>query len=510
MANNEWGDFQTPAELAARVVASLGGCRWSRVLEPTCGTGRFLAASTALGTKVERLGIEIQAPYVVEASAQGFTVLQRSIFDLDLGRDLSWTSSGPLLVMGNPPWVTSSQLGSLGSINLPPKSNVRNFRGLDAMTGASNFDIAEFIFLKLMLELRENTPTIALLVKTQVARNVLSYAEQFALPYSNFTMRSIDAKLWFGASVDACLFTVEYSENPVYTCAVYPDLNSQAPSHTIGVIGGLLVADVEKYGHSSFADGKSPVEWRSGVKHDASGIMELTAETRSALALEDDYIFPLLKCTDLFRNRLMPTRYMIVPQLTFGEDTAHLRHDAPKLWSYLESNSGVLDSRGSSIYKTQPRFAVFGLGEYTFAPYKIAISGLHKEARFVLLGQHDGRPIVVDDASYTVGFQDGLEAAMCFALLETEVTSDLLESLVFWDAKRPISKRLLQRIDLDAVADKSSIAELSHGAETALASVGLTAPASWVPVIDNLRSAWENSAAKARTHRSRTTQLRLC
>ena len=509
MANNEWGDFQTPAELAAKVVASLGDGRWARVLEPTCGTGQFLAASATLGPGVERLGIEIQAQYVVDASAQGFAVLEHSIFDLDLGRDLPWKSNGPLVVVGNPPWVTSSQLGALGSINLPVKSNIRNFSGFDAMTGASNFDIAEFIFLKLMLELRDDKPTIALLVKTQVARNVLSYAEQFALPYSNFTMRSIDAKLWFGASVDACLFTVQYSENPIYTCEVYPDLDSHAVSHTIGVIGGLLVADVEKYVHSSFADGKSPVEWRSGVKHDASGVMELTAERRSTLALEDEYVFPLLKCSDLFRQRLTPTRYMVVPQLSFGEDTAHLCDDAPKLWSYLESHSSILDSRGSSIYKAQPRFAIFGLGAYTFAPYKIAISGLHKEARFVLLGQHQGRPIVVDDASYTLGFHDGLEAAMCFALLATETTSDLLASLVFWDAKRPISKKLLQRIDLAAIADKNHLSELSNQAAAAAASLGVVAPPSWDPVLTGLRSAWDNQAPKALRPRSRTVQLRL-
>jgi hypothetical protein len=153
MSNNEWGDFQTPLALATSALDSLGQSRWTRVLEPTCGIGSFLKASMQLGATVERIGIEVQPDYVGAARAAGFAVLPINIFDLDFGKDLPWQSDGPLLVIGNPPWVTNAQLGSLGSLNLPAKSNIRNLRGLDAMTGASNFDIAEFIFLKLMVEL---------------------------------------------------------------------------------------------------------------------------------------------------------------------------------------------------------------------------------------------------------------------------------------------------------------------------------------------------------------------
>lgn len=507
MANDEWGDFQTPAALATHVFEVLGDAGWTRLLEPTCGTGRFLSASVDLGPEVERLGIETQPHYVREASDLGFAVLERNIFDLNLGRDLEWKKAGALLVVGNPPWVTSAQLGSLRSINLPAKSNIRNLRGFDAMTGASNFDIAEYIFLKLMIELQEQRPTIALLVKTQVARNVLAYAEQFALPYAQFEIRLIDAKKWFGASVEACLFTVTFCDKPRYMCDVYPDLESRTPSHTIGVVDNRLVSDVVKYRGSSFADGMSPVEWRSGVKHDASRVMEISDDARASLGLEDDYVFPLLKCTDLFRGRLQPSRCMIIPQRQLGEQTEHLRRDAPRLWAYLEAHAEVLDSRASSIYRSQPRFAVFGLGEYSFAPYKIAVSGLHKEAQFVLLGQHRGRPIVVDDASYIAPFDDGLEAALCWALLRNEVTTGLLDALVFWDAKRPINKKLLQRIDLAAVAAKCDAIELATAASDGAASLGLAAPPNWSSVLDRLQSRWETASQNSR---SSAHDNRLC
>ena len=505
MANNEWGDFQTPAELARLVVATLPRTAWGRVLEPTCGIGRFLDATACLGADVERVGIEVQPCYVAEAAGKGLNVVAGSIFDLNLAQDVSWHTNNPLLVIGNPPWVTSAQLGSFGSINLPSKSNIRNLKGFDAMTGASNFDIAEFIFLKLMLELQAERPTIAMLVKTHVARNVLAFAAQFDLPYSRFTIRAIDAKVWFGASVDACLFTVEHSEAAEYTCDVFASIDSPEPSHTIGVVAGRMVADVDRYRRTSFADGNSPLEWRSGVKHDASAVMELSSESRHHLALEDEYVFPLLKCTDLFRGRLAPTRFMVVPQLRFGEDTAHLQQDAPALWSYLSTHGDALDARGSSIYRSQPRFAVFGLGEYTFSRFKIAISGLHKEIRFVLLGLSEDRPIVVDDASYTLSFEDGCEAAMCFALLTGEAATDLLESLVFWDAKRPISKKLLQRLDLLAIARKTGVADLEAPATKAAQELGVEPPARWQPVLDNLIRTWDNPIPRVRQTRKTKT-----
>jgi hypothetical protein len=48
-----------------------------------------------------------------------------------------------ILVIGNPPWVTNATLGTLGSTNVPTKTNFQGYSGFDAKTGKSNFDIAE-------------------------------------------------------------------------------------------------------------------------------------------------------------------------------------------------------------------------------------------------------------------------------------------------------------------------------------------------------------------------------
>ena len=72
------------------------------------------------------------------------------------------------------PWVTNSDLGQLGSSNLPKKTNFQGLRGFDARTGKSNFDIAEWMLIRL-IEALPSTGAIAMLCKTITARKVLRH-----------------------------------------------------------------------------------------------------------------------------------------------------------------------------------------------------------------------------------------------------------------------------------------------------------------------------------------------
>ncbi|WP_166347672.1 hypothetical protein [Phytoactinopolyspora limicola] len=108
----------------------------------------------------------------------------------------------------------------------------------------------------------------------------------------------------------------------------------------------------------------------------------------------------------------------------------------------------MLDARKSSIYRNRPRFSVFGHGSYTYTPYKVAISGLHKEPAFRLVAPIAEHPVVLDDTCYFLPFDDATEAALTWAIRTSRASTDLIQSLVFWDAKRPINKRILSRIEL--------------------------------------------------------------
>src|SRR5271157_1390185 len=133
------GDFQTPRDLVDAVLQTLGpiGARWTRILEPTCGSGSFLQALLEHEAPPrELIGIEIQESYWTTARSLAgrhpgsrVDILRANLFDLDLRTGLPWRDRGPLLVVGNPPWITSAALGKLDSGNVPSKRNLKGVAG---------------------------------------------------------------------------------------------------------------------------------------------------------------------------------------------------------------------------------------------------------------------------------------------------------------------------------------------------------------------------------------------
>ena len=492
------GDFQTPPALVAAVLARLGaaGSRWERVLEPTCGRGHFLAGLLALDPPPREVyGIEIQPGHLAEArevaaGAPGSVrvgLTAGSLFDLDLRTAPGWTSAGPLLVVGNPPWVTSAELGVLGSGNHPHKQNFNNARGIEALTGSSNFDLAEAVWLKLLTELADEQPTVALLCKVSVARRVLEHAAKAGMTVASASLTKLDARVWFGASVEACLLCVTLgprSDGPAMPARipVYPALDAAEPEASMGFAGARLVADLDAYRTAAFADGPCPFVWRQGLKHDAASVMELeeggspTEGLKNKLGqpvdVEVSSIYPLLKGGDLARPNFDPSsarRAVIVTQRKVGDDTQGLRQSAPKLWAYLEGHDGTFSARKSSVYRGAPPYAMFGVGPYSFSAYKVAVSGLHKAAVFHALGSIEGQPVMLDDTCYLLPASSPEQAAVVAALLNGPAARALLRALSFPGSKRAVTKSVLQRFDLNALlahADRPALLDRA-GADVA-------------------------------------------
>ena len=116
---------------------------------------------------------------------------------------------------------------------------------------------------------------------------------------------------------------------------------------------------------------------------DDGGVLANRAGER--VAIEDDLVYPMLKSADLVNDRA-PTRAMLVTQRAIGQDTAALRR-LPKTWRYLMRNRARFERRASSIYRGKPPFSIFGVGAYTFAPWKVAIAGLASGSRFASSGR---------------------------------------------------------------------------------------------------------------------------
>jgi hypothetical protein len=461
----EFGDFQTPAHLAAEVCDLLvrTGVSPSFVVEPTCGQGAFLAAALDSFPTASVCGYEYNPKYVeaareLLASNSRATVRAGNFFKLDWEAELSGIS-GTLLVLGNPPWVTNSTVGSLGGDNLPKKGNIDGLRGIDALTGRANFDISEWMLRENLRWLRSRTGTIAVLCKTSVARKVLVHGWSAKIPITSASIYRLDASRDFGVSVDACLLLVQVTPGGrADGCYVYDDLNACAPASRFGVRDGRLISDIETYERLSFLCSEGLVGWRSGVKHDCSRVFELSIEKRKlvnglgeAVSLEADVVFPFLKSSDVAHGR-PPRKHVLITHRSMDESPHELQRRAPSAWQYLSSHAAVIQARGSSIYKKRPPFSIFGIGPYSFAPWKVAISGLYKQLRFSKIGPIDGRPVLLDDTCYFFPCNDEEECAQLYELASSSTAIEFWSSLVFWDAKRPITAKLLNLLNLSALS----------------------------------------------------------
>lgn len=72
-------------------------------------------------------------------------------------------------------------------------------------------------------------------------------------------------------------------------------------------------------------------------------------------------------------------------------------------------------------------------GDYSFSRYKVGVSGFYKQPLFSLLYSDDGKPVMTDDTS-----------------------------IAFLDAKRPYTKKILERIDFEKIVACLSIDELEQ------------------------------------------------
>lgn len=450
------GDYQTPLPLARQVLATLhaNGYYWTRVLEPTCGVGNFIQAVVDESPHVEEIiAVEMQPIYATLAARidSRLQVYQGDFFDADW----EWQTDGPLLIVGNPPWITVAEQGALDATNRPARANTTRLNGLDAITGAANYDIAEAIWLRLLHRYQHTEGVIALLCKEATARRVLTACQQQRLPIHHTRLYQLDAMQWFGASVTACLCTIELNAaTPDYTAEVYPSLEASYPTHTMGFAGERLVVDWEAYQELAHLDTGSELEWRQGVKHDAAAVMELHRSAGEwvnglgeVVEVEDAYLYPLLKSADL-RDGAPQARRVILPQQFIGQDTRVLAQVAPRLWAYLNQHRASFEGRKSRIYQGQPPFAVFGVGPYTLAPYKVVVSAFYREPRFVAVGPLDGKPVVVDDTCYLLPVQTDEQAETLAAALNHPVAHQFMGSLAAAGAKRPITKAVLGRVSL--------------------------------------------------------------
>jgi predicted RNA methylase len=114
----EFGDYQTPFPLAIQICETLTrlGVLPQTVVEPTCGIGAFVkASSTCFSCAKKIVAVDINAAHLSQVRRlacldQRVEMIHADFFRMDWETVLRGLTT-PILVIGNLPWVTNSALG---------------------------------------------------------------------------------------------------------------------------------------------------------------------------------------------------------------------------------------------------------------------------------------------------------------------------------------------------------------------------------------------------------------
>lgn len=484
----EYGDYQTPIDFAERVCRYLKDYRHiepSVIVEPTCGIGNFLKSSLLFGAN-EYYGVEINPEYCEicrnSISNDKVNIINSDFFAFSLKSLIK--DKRQILVIGNPPWVTNSTLSALGSDNVPIKTNFKGLKGIDAITGASNFDICEYIILQIINEYRDTNTVVTMLCKTSVARNVFKELKRNHIAFTSYDILEFDSAKVFGINASACVLVLQLADKPIPSniCNVYDFEYPETAKSQFGYSNGQFYSNLDAE-TENFA-GRCCFEWRQGVKHDCSKIMELTMRNgtlqngwRENVQIEDDIVFPLIK-SSMFKAPVIHSfsKYVIVTQRKARDETEHLEQEVPKTWEYLKNNIELFENRKSSIYRGAPPFSMFGVGDYSYSRYKVGVSGFYKQPRFSVLYSNDNKPVMTDDTSYFICFDCYDMAYVAMLLLNSEKVQRFLTSIAFLDAKRPYTKKVLARIDFNKIVDSLTLDELTKTEQNLNLSCYITLP----------------------------------
>lgn len=474
----EYGDFQTNSDLTNKVTLHLASINISPdiVIEPTCGIGNFIIASLFNIKNIKYIfGVEIYKPYVWETkfniidfflsnpncNRPEISISHCNVFDFNFKQIAKKYSTKEILVIGNPPWVTNSKLGSLNSKNLPKKTNFKNHNGLDAMTGKGNFDIAEFITLTMIETFQNLNGHLLFLVKNSVIKNIVFDQNKNRYKIASIEKQCIDCKKEFNVSVEASLFYCKLNSNPTFECEEFNFYDNKTSYLKFGWLNNKFVSNIDTYIHTKEIDGECPFIWRQGLKHDCSTVMELDKANghyvnglNEEAKIEDGLVYSILKSSDLKNTVIKHARkFTIVTQKKVGQETNYIKNQYPKTYQYLTQHQVYFNARKSSIYNNKPLFSIFGIGEYSFKPFKVAISGLYKTFHFTLVLPQDDKPTMLDDTCYFIGFNKIEFAVYSLILLNYDTTKQFLQSITFSDAKRTFTKDILMRINILELAN---------------------------------------------------------
>ncbi|HHW40560.1 MAG TPA: N-6 DNA methylase [Syntrophomonadaceae bacterium] len=113
-------------------------------------------------------------------------------------------------------------------------------------------------------------------------------------------------------------------------------------------------------------------------------------------AVEPDLLYPLLRGRDVKRWSAIPSAHILMtqdPETRIGINEEFMKNRHPKTYAYLKRSETILRARRTQairrLMERGPFYSIFGVGKYTFAPWKVVWREVANELDAAVIGEQD-------------------------------------------------------------------------------------------------------------------------
>ena len=388
-------------------------------------------------------------------------------------------------LVGNPPWISWNSLPNeyrrQVEQELLPRYVLFDFHGQEAQLGHSNDDYLVTFTLVTIHRYLKDGGLCSFIIKQPLLTNVSGKT------FRRFCIRHVQGDVWlkvkkvadlrkvkpFGIGNETAIIVLQRGKKTVYPVPyeIWSKKNNRIiikegeakPLNDATSSWAVLTTDLEE---TEFMVGRCPYEIRHGLKHDAADIIIVDPIERKEdkvlirskadgeeYEIEADTVYPFLQPRHIGAWGIKGYTYAIIPQHKAGEDNENeLAKTLPLTYSYLTRFKDRFLSRKSRIFGKKPFYTLFGLGKYTWKPFKVCWCGLGFKPEFVVVGSVNDRLIgkkllIPDGTIYFIPFEKKEEAHFVCSLLNSETVCKFL-SARSGKSKRGLSKKVMEQLAL--------------------------------------------------------------
>jgi hypothetical protein len=154
--------------------------------------------------------------------------------------------------------------------------------------------------------------------------------------------------------------------------------------------------------------------------------------------LEPDLLYPLVRWSDVSRNCVTPSAYLLLaqdPKLRRGIDEERMQRDYPLTYRYLKSFEQLLRERAAyQRYQGHaPFYSMYDVAEYTLAPHKVIWRRMDKQITAAAASEIDDphlgrRPLIPQETCVLIACESRAEADYLCALLNSPQVNQIAQS----------------------------------------------------------------------------------